>query len=173
MRKFITGVVALLLAVVCQAAPKTLRDPGDAWPWGAELPFPWKGIQGTWMAKVDGYINYFKFVTIRSENGFNQLQVTQYDANCETIANGAGYEQERVVKAMMTGIYGTFNLTVHVFRQSDLRESKAPGYVQVPRARTVTVLNLIPLGTGLATKNTFQLERVDQDPAYGACDVSP
>lgn len=172
MRKLLTGVVILLLAAVCQAAPTVWRDPGDAWPWGAELPFPWKGIQGTWVARIEGETIYFRFVTVRSSQGFNQLQVTQHDERCRVMANGAGYETDRVVKALMVGPAGTFNLTVHVFRQSDvLKESKNGILATAPRSRTATVLNLIPLGgSGVSTRFTYQLYKVDSDPTTMFCD---
>lgn len=170
MRNFLTGVVIVLLAAVCQATPTVLRDPGDAWPWGAELPFPWRGIQGTWMTTINGEDTFFKFVTVRSSGGFNQLQVTEYrGSSCEVIAHGAGYEQNRVVKAVMISAAGTFNLTVHVFREEDVRDARAADCEQSNRTpKTVTVMNVSPMGSGTETRMTYRLYKIDSDP-QGPC----
>ena len=156
--------VVLLLAfgLVAQA-----RDPGDAWPWGSEMPFPWNGITGTWAAEHEGKTTYFTFKKIRMADGANQLQVKQYEAgSCKLVASGVGYEEDRIVKAVLLTRTAAFELTVHVFRQSDLKNSKSH-MVQKAESKTVTVMSMASLEDN-AERLTLELEKVDSDPV-GIC----
>lgn len=77
------------------------------WPWGAEAPFPWTFVQGTWLAENETVRTYFTFRVIRSKSGINQLEVQEVNpSNCEVIARGVGYEQNRVVRAQMVSFNG-------------------------------------------------------------------
>lgn len=177
MRKLLTiGVVCLgfLLAGFSSQAENVIqRDPGDAFPWGAEIPFPWEGIQGTWMTQINGQVQYFSFNVIKYTDGANQLQVHQYGpADCYLLAHGKGYEQNRVVRAIMVGDQGTFNLTVHVFRQADIKSSENLGIWGTQSDRTVTVMKISPLTNDSqkgAERMTYQLFKLSNEP----CAVCP
>ena len=166
MRKLLIGFAILLATAVSHASSTELRGPGDAWPWGLEVPFPWRGIQGSWNAKIGDSNYYFRFVSVHSNNGINQLQVTQYSGlNCGVVANGIGYEQNRVVKAVMVGEGGSFNMTVHVFRQADLKDLKVPpNFVEIQGAKTVTVMNISSM-KGPVVRETYQLTKMEADIA--------
>jgi len=161
----------LLSGFNTQASEVVRRDPGDAFPWGAEMPFPWKGIQGTWMANINGQTNYFSFQVVKYNDGVNQLQVKQFTGNCEFESHGAGYEQNRVVRAMMVGEYGAFNLTVHVFRHADLKQTDEQGKLMDRTGRTVTVMKISPMSNTTekgAERRTYQLIKMSKDPC-GIC----
>lgn len=138
-----------------------LRDPGDAWPWGAELPFPWKGITGTWETDLDGCVSYFSFKP-RTANGVKQLKVIQYDPmTCRVISEGVGFESNRVVKAVMNDKRGkTFRLTIHVFSPSDLHEGRDFKFA----AKNVTVMSMGSLSSNQENRTSHELEKVSTDP---------
>jgi hypothetical protein len=174
MRKILISAVCFCLLLVglnAHADNVTRRDPGDAFPWGAEIPFPWIGIQGTWATIIDSEMVYFSFSTVRAGKGLNQLQVREFDAaKCHLLAKGAGYEENRIVKALMIGPNGAaFNLAVHVFRQEDLKKSAGPFVVD--SYKTVTVMNVTPL-TNDTDRVTFQLYKMSTSPK-AACACPP
>lgn len=142
-----------------------LRDPGDVFPWGLELPFPWRGIQGVWTTEMGGKPVYFSFKTVKSGSFGNQLRIVEFNpTNCEVIAKGGGFEEDRVVTAIMNSTEGSFTMTVHVFRESDMSISR-----QVPKPRdtaednkTVTVLKLNS-NDGVSTEVAYELIKVSAD----------
>ncbi len=159
------AVLTLVLAVTNQSQA---RDPGDAWPWGSEMPFPWKGIKGTWLAESNGLSTYFTFRTVHTADGVNQLQVRQYDSKtCQLLATGAGYEEDRVVKAVLLTPHGVYELTVHVFRESDIRDRVSRLIAKSIDNQTVTVMNISSLASA-DPRLTLELEKVNMDPA-GVC----
>ncbi len=141
------------------------RDPGDAWPWGSERPFPWRGIQGTWQTNLNGCTALFTFRVTKSVSGVNQLQVIQYDpVSCKVMSRGIGFEDTRVVRAVMTNIHQeTFDLTVHVFNKTDINA----GGMLAFSTKTVTVMNMSPLGVS-DERFSYQLEKLSTDPK-GVC----
>lgn len=142
------------------------RDPGDAFPWGNELPFPWRGIQGTWQTSIDGCAAYFSFKPVKTTSGVNQLQVIQYNPNtCAVVARGVGFEGTRVVSAVLTdNRRHDFNVTVHVFNRADLRSGNMIAFAA---AKTVTVMNISPLGSA-EDLTSHELEKISTDPK-GIC----
>jgi hypothetical protein len=147
----------------CNAIGKSelLRGGGDVWPWGEEMPFPWKGIQGVWMAEIDGCSSYFTFTTLKMDSGINQLRVKQFDMEtCKLISRGVGYEQDRYVKAVLTGRRGTFDITVHVFRNTPSKSSPRQDYFE---SKTATVLSLGDFSENNEPKS-YQLYKVATDP---------
>lgn len=139
-----------------------VRDPGDAFPWGCELPFPWRQIQGTWQTDVDGVKTYFSFRTIKTSPEGNQLQIIQYDpTTCVAISTGSGFEGIRVVSAFMTdNTSQNFNVTVHVFNRADVRTCDK---ARPEASETVTVITMSPLGS-MDGINSYELEKISQDP---------
>ncbi len=173
--KLILGIFSLLLVFAAtswgatkpgQCMPyqknQPMRDPGDAWPWGAELPFPWRGIQGTWETEIDGCVSYFSFKP-KTAGGVKQLKVVQYDpVTCQTVAEGIGFEDNRVVRAILNDKRGkTFRVTIHVFNPADLREEDSNMKFA---AKTVTVMNMGPLGASDEERTNHALEKVSTDP---------
>lgn len=144
------------------------RDPGDAWPWGFEVPFPWKGIQGTWAAELDGCLTYYTFKVVKNNSKENVLQIKQFDPDdCKLISRGAGYEDSRVVTAGMTGRKtGPYNFTVHVFKASDLKliddgdSQRTRKLAATPK--NVTVMTVSPIGS--KERKSHQLFKIDSDP---------
>jgi hypothetical protein len=123
-----------------------IASPGDAWPWGAEMPFPWKGIQGTWSVFINDQPVLFSFKTIQSGDGTNQLSVHQYDGRtCELLAFGNGFEekeQERVVRGMILTPNGAKNFTIHRFSEAALKMAKEGDSETKRRQKTYTVMNI-------------------------------
>ena len=155
--------LGLGLGLVAQA-----RDPGDAWPWGSEMPFPWNGIKGTWVAQGEGASTYFTFKKVRMPDGGNQLQVKQYETStCKLLASGVGYEEDRVVKAVLLTRSVAFELTVHVFRQSDLISADSHFVQKAESTKTVTVMSMASLADA-NQRLTIELQKVDADP-FGIC----
>jgi hypothetical protein len=160
--------LAILMCVGISFAGKA--DPGDHWPWGAEMPFPWKGIQGTWAVYLDGQLTYFAFRTIHSNKGANQLDMIQYDSRCQIIAYGGGFEDEdRIVRGLFLAKKGAQDITIHVFSESALKNANK----ETPRDRdkekaekTYTVMNIGALGSEDVA--TLQLHKVHTSP-YGVC----
>ena len=144
-----------------------LRDPGDAFPWGSELPFPWRGIQGTWQTEIDGCTYYFTFKTVKSSAGENRLKVIQYDpATCDPISEeGVGIEGDRVVNAVIKDKHHhAFELTVHAFNRSDLKTNNTVSFAS---SKTVYVMNISPLGDR-EHLTSHELEKLSPDPK-GVC----
>lgn len=170
MRKFLAyGLSALALTISCMASARenqiVRRDPGDAWPWGAELPFPWNGIQGVWKSSVGGRDVYFSFRTIRRESGIKQLRITEFTGNCTLVARGAGFEEEdRIINAVMVYRNGrTFNMTVHVFKQADIRDTDPAQTLEAWGAKTVTVMTITSM-SGKEGPEIHQLHKASSDP---------
>lgn len=152
----------------CERPPvaRILRDPGDAFPWGFELPFPWRGIQGIWMTEMGGKPVYFSFKTVKAGSFGNQLRIIEYNpVNCNIIARGGGFEEDRVVTAIMNGVDGTFTMTVHVFRESDMslaRQMRPVSKMENPNDKTVTVLKMNS-SDGVSPEVAYELAKVSTD----------
>lgn len=141
----------------------TLRDPGDTFPWGCEVPFPWRRIQGTWQTQIDGVKAYFSFRTIKTSPEGNQLQIIQYNPiTCVVESKGVGFEDIRVVSAIMTdNSRQSLSVTVHVFNRADLKNSTVSTLKNIQD--TVTVMNISPLGSTDGV-NSYELEKISSDP---------
>lgn len=144
-----------------------MRDPGDVFPWGLELPFPWRGIQGVWTAGVDGQQVYLSFRTVKAGNLGNQLRIIMYNpTNCNIVATGAGFEEDRVVTAVMTGAQGSFSMTVHVFKESDMRlmsKKVSPDAKQADNNKTVTVLKVSSSDNVVGPDVAYELTKISGD----------
>lgn len=108
----------------CSAQPLG-RGGSDPWPFGKELDFPWHGIQGTWMAEVNGCQSYFSIKTVKlnSKTEERHLSIQEFDPyTCEVISRGVGFERGKVVRARMSGLTtGTYDVRIHVFNRADLK----------------------------------------------------
>jgi len=165
MRIFLAILMSLGISFSGQA------DPGDGWPWGAEMPFPWKGIQGTWSVKIDGQLNYFSFRTVQSVNGTNQLEVIQYSGRkCKILGHGGGFEEERVVRGLILTGQEPKNITIHVFSEAALKygrdSDESTSFRKSKTAKTYTVMNLS--GIGQENSEAYELRKVHSSPT-GIC----
>ncbi len=65
------------------------------YPWGTELPFPWRNVQGMWMANIGNTQTYYIFEVVGHYSTDKQLMIKQYDAKtCGIISIGVGVESE-------------------------------------------------------------------------------
>ncbi|PIS10882.1 MAG: hypothetical protein COT73_06950 [Bdellovibrio sp. CG10_big_fil_rev_8_21_14_0_10_47_8] len=164
MKKLIRYVLLIITTAISLqvSAGQTFRDPGDTWPWGYEMPFPWKGIQGTWETEIQGRTVYLSFQTVRSTGSKNQLGIVQYDAKtCEVLARGRGFEDNKVVTAALVGRAGYLNMTVHVFGSEDLKAND--GVYTDDGSKTVTVMKLSPWGLPDRFES-YQLYKLTSNP---------
>lgn len=150
-----------LLGIVFAFSLQVSAGPGDHFPWGSELPFPWKGIQGTWSTNIEGTEALVSFKIVRSEEGSRQLRISIIHADsCKVVAIGAGYEDGKVVKAIMSGGGRASRVTVHAFRESDLRA--AEGKREYKSNAVVAVMSIATM-VGVE-KVGYELVKVSNDP---------
>lgn len=124
--------------------------PGDFFPWGKEVPFPWSKIQGIYRGyEKTGETFYFFNVRVQNENQ-RILEIWQIDSKCRWTARGAGFEYNKVVRAVVANQAGkSFELTVQAFNAKDIYPSTKSGIVTVmsknivgmPRSREDFVLS--------------------------------
>jgi hypothetical protein len=160
---FSTTAFASEPAPQCRSIDKLelLRGGGDVWPWGEEMPFPWRGIKGVWMAEIEGCPTYFTFTALKMQSGAHQLQVRQYDpVTCKLISRGVGYEQDRYVKAVLVGKKGTFDIAVHVFKNEPGKADPRQRYTE---RKTSTVLTLGSFDE-IKDPASYQLYKMHNDP---------
>ena len=160
MMKWMLRLIFVVLFVVSAKA-----DP-DVWPFGSEMPFPWRGIQGTWAFTKDQKSMYMTFKVIKSSMGFNQLDMNLYDDECRVLAKGRGFEADgNWVKGLMTNQNGAADLavSVHVFSDATMKDMYGESWhPEGKRSNTYTVINL----TSYITNKTevFQLEKKSYSP---------
>lgn len=130
-----------------------VAGPIDSWPWGSEIPFPWKGIQGVWVAEIDGCASYFTFKVVKNEGETDRiLRVFQVNpVTCAVLAKGVGYGENKVVTAVMVKSApkrGSYELKVHAFKEVDVKSeqhSRKTDFIAASN-RNVTVLTINPMG---------------------------
>lgn len=150
---------------------KPAGGPIDHLPWGSEVPFPWKGIQGVWVAEIDGCANYFSFKVVKNEGEKERiLQVYQVDpVTCNILARGVGYGQNRAVTAVMVKTApkrGSYEIKVQAFKESDViseqQRAKKTGFFAAA-TRNMTVLTVNPIGRPKDLES-YKLYKVQADP---------
>ncbi|MFN7823853.1 MAG: hypothetical protein ACK5P6_00670 [Pseudobdellovibrionaceae bacterium] len=154
------------MCVPAQVMTRGDDGPVDPWPFGKELEFPWRGIQGTWAAEVDGCVTYFAFKTVRQANNDRVLNVREFDpVTCELKSSGVGFERSRVVRARMSGGFvGTYDMRIHVFNRADMKMKD-----KTSTPRTVYMLAMSPIWDNRAAVAT-RLTKVSND-ANGRCNL--
>lgn len=149
------GMLGFIFALCLQAS----AGPGDHFPWGSEMPFPWKGIQGTWSTRINETEALVSFKIVKTDEGSRQLKITIIDAeSCKVVAVGAGYEDGRVVRAFMSGGGRASRVTVHAFRESDLRNQQRSQYKS---NSMIAVMSVTPISGG--EKVGYELVKVSGD----------
>lgn len=160
----------LIAILMCVGLSFTVKaDPVDHWPWSMAMPFPWKGIQGTWKGIVDGEMVYFSFRTVQSKNGTNQLEIVQYKAcSCEVLASGGGFEEDKVVHGAIVVQGGAMKMiAIGVFSEEVMKYNREEGLSNRARkARTYTVMNV---GSSMYGESAnYELQKVHSSP-FGVC----
>lgn len=162
MRYLLSILFVLMIAVTGKADP-------DSWPWGAEMPFPWRGIQGTWAFYIDNDLTYMGLRTVRNTKGFNQLEMTLYQGKtCKVLSSGAGFEEERIVRGMILNPKGYAHMvTIHVFSDATMKAINGDSWQpSIKRSKTYTVLNLSTVDYDFT--ETYELQKVHYSP-FGIC----
>lgn len=143
-----------------------ILGPPDVFPWGSEVPFPWRGIQGTWVAQSADCSErlFFTFKSVNSSNSERLLLVSVFSYNgfsCQKLGQGPGYEHNKVVISVVNGPnLKPTEVKVHVFRGSDLRKSEKD-LTSAGNTRNVTVLTMAPVRSGnVETDKVFWLRKV-------------
>ncbi len=156
MKKFMMGMLGIIFALSLQAT----AGPGDHFPWGSEMPFPWRGIQGTWSTQIGETEALVSFKIVKTDEGSRQLRISIIDAeSCKVVAIGAGYEDGRIVKAFMSGGGRASRVTVHAFREADLRA--AEGRKEYKANAMVAVMSVTPISGG--EKVGYELVKVSNE----------
>lgn len=162
--------------VVCSASNESVIKGGiSPWPWGREMVFPWSDIDGVWQASTGGCSSLFTFKVVNQVGTNTRLvSISQYDPKqCREIARGVGTETNKVVHAVLTGLNGSFELTIHAFKQENLKSNfpmQRPTYsngrrMQVPSPQdSVIVMRMRKMGPGSTIKANFQMERLKRTP---------
>jgi hypothetical protein len=158
-KKFILGLFVFLFTLSLQVS----AGGGDAFPWGSELPFPWKSIQGTWSTEIEGIQAYVIFKVVRPEAaGSRQLKINIVDADtCRVIAVGAGYEDNRIVKAIVTGGNRASQITVHAFREADVR-AQTRNSNNYKENSQVTIMSSVPINSS-QKRSAYELVKISSD----------
>lgn len=131
-------------------SPVEVINGGDIgpWPFGLEQPFPWRRIDGVWFAEMNGCRHYFVFKTTTNGRNVRRLKINQVDSvSCKSVAEGLGVQEEdneNVVSASMVSANGPIFLSVHVFKESDIRNirSKTEQKQTATGAKNVTILSV-------------------------------
>jgi hypothetical protein len=139
-----TGVIifAFLMAVssVCHALQtdgiiensRYKIGPGDFFPWGKEILFPWSEINGYHRGfDRSGEVIYYFNVRTQKENE-RILEIWQIDSKCKIVARGAGFEYNRVVRGVLTKPSGkSYEISVKAFNAWDVYPRATEGFVTV------------------------------------------
>jgi hypothetical protein len=124
------------------------------WPWGYESPFPWTMVQGVWAVEYNSFKSYFVFRVIK-KGYLSQLEVKQVDpVTCEILATGIGFEQERTVRAQMSGKNGSiYRVALRSFSEKLISEQVGVK----PVGGQYVVISVIPFDTSKTTVLPMQL----------------
>lgn len=161
------------VGAMCMRESSVKGGDSNPWPWGSEIIFPWSRIQGVWAPLADDCSSYFVFKVGRvSQDGTRFIRVQQYNpTTCEKIAEGAGYENRRVITASMVGGGKVYNLTIRAFDDSVLERQGHPRYVPAcsyeteAAAKSVIVVSLFPKSADfMKSAANYRLEKITSTP---------
>jgi hypothetical protein len=139
------------------------------WPWGREVTIPWSGIQGVWQFSGTDCSKVFLFKIIKQTTTERVLEIIQYNpVSCTVIARGPGYESNRVIRAVLTGLQGPFELTIHAFKFNDVSSpySRRSPYNRQPTQEPgpVMVMRVFPINGKPSPQTTFKIDRLETNP---------
>jgi len=137
------------------------------WPWGQEIIFPWSGIQGIWQVSGSNCSTLFMFRLIQQTATERVLDITEYDPSlCAVVARGKGIESNRVVRAVLAGANGSFEMTIHAFKQSGvIAQSSLRLKSDDISTGTVVAMKIYPLGGKPTKRATYKIDRLEKNPA--------
>ncbi len=151
--------------VTCSPSSQTVIKGGsNPWPWGREMVFPWNDIDGVWQASTGGCSSLFTFKVINEAGGVRSIVISQYDPKqCKEISSGKGIQVGKIVHGALTGANGSFEFTIHSFRQDTL---KAMNFRTVTESSldSVVVMRMRKMGTGATQMADFKMERLKKTP---------
>lgn len=128
----------------------------DPWPFGSAMPFPWANIQGLWEGTSESSKVLYSFKVVGAGVANRQLRVLQLDPETlEVMAEGVGFEDQKVVKAFMIADNGVqYVLTVRKVRE---RKKRPAGVKVVLTIATDTLNSDLP-------SYTYVLEKISDFP---------
>lgn len=107
-----------------ESDPKTTGGDFTPFPLGSEVAMTQSFLEGIWAPVSIQCGTFFSFELKKSQT-YNKVfvAVKQFDPNtCEVLAQGYGYESERVYYVSMVARSGrVYDLTIRAFRQEDLK----------------------------------------------------
>ena len=151
--------------LVCLPPSQSVIKGGiNPWPFGREMSFPWGGIQGVWQASNSGCSSLFLFkVGNEIDDGSRYMTIIQYDPKeCREIARGVGYESNRVVRAVLAGDNGSFEMTIHAFRTADVK-TRYGTFGDLTPQESVVVMRMRDLSSNSSQKADFKMERLKKN----------
>lgn len=157
--------------LVCSRSSGVINPAGGPiiWPWGQEITFPWSGIQGIWQVSGSNCQSLFMFRMIQQNGNEKVLDITEYDPTlCSILARGKGVESNRVVRAVLAGANGSFEMTIHAFnfKQSGLISSGGYRYRNDEiGSGTVVAMKIYPLGGKPTKQSIYKIDRLEKNPA--------
>jgi hypothetical protein len=137
------------------------------WPWGLETSFPWTGIQGVWQVTGSDCSTLYVFRIVQESGSEKTLNISHYDpVSCQVISIGKGTEYNNVVRAVLAGRQGSYEMTIHAFRSADLSKGRMKSYSGTlgNGMPPVMVMRVFPLGSRPSDKATFRIERIEKNP---------
>lgn len=111
------------------------RGPEVPVPLTSAMPFPWTQIEGIWQAEYNDQALLFSFEVQVDYNDRQYLRVVQLNAfDGSVVSEGVGIsmENDTLVRAAMTGPFGTYMLFVGAYKDPNSRS----------RTKSVTVLTI-------------------------------
>lgn len=116
MKNWHRRIKSLMIPVIATMVMIPLFSRGDIevdFPWGKEVSFPWKEIEGTWnYEKLNGK---FEFIVVSDEESGNKVvRVSEYDYDNHLKAQGVGIADEdmKIVRAVMQSGDGAYLLLI-------------------------------------------------------------
>lgn len=161
MMKFLTSSLLAITVMMglTLGAGSSAKAQVDPWPFGTAMPFPWANIQGLWEGTSESSKVLYSFKVVGSGVANRQLRVLQLDPETlEVMAEGVGFEDQKVVKAFMIADNGVqYVLTVRKVREKKKRPAGVAGVKVVLTIATDTLNSDLP-------SYTYVLEKISDFP---------
>ena len=167
--------VSALGVNLCGGEEKISGGDGRPWPWGNEVQFDWKNLQGLWQTTTSDCNSFFVFEIVKDPsdaNGDLIVKITQYDPNsCTIVSRGIGYLRDRYLYAQMNRKGQGYNLTVHAFKEADMLVSKSisPLHSATTNGKVALALALFPVGKW-SQRASYEIKKLDS-VARMACPI--
>lgn len=121
MKTWQQGLKTMIFVIVTAMMILPLSSQGDGkvdFPWGIEVPFPWKQIEGRWNYDNKSEDKFEFLVIAEYEDGTRVVQVTELDGENNIKARGLGVAgpDKRIVRAAMQSEEGSYLLLIRAFK---------------------------------------------------------